>query len=132
MELLNGKNSCHVYVHQGEWQKSIRCHILLKTLLFVAIFLIPAQTWAADKDLQPNAASAALIEPSSGKALPCMPPQTSRMDGCSNAQKAVTGTQRNAGNPSLSHAMALSMALGLRSVAGPVNHAKPPENKRGM
>jgi hypothetical protein len=117
----HGKNSCHVYVHKGDWLKNLRINIYLKYLLFAAIFIMPSQSWASDKAAQQGGEKAALIEPSSGKALLCTPPQTSRMDGCSNAI-ANPGTQRNAGKPSLSYAMALSMALGLRNVAGPVDH----------
>lgn len=120
----NGKNSFRIRVFNGEWQKSIRCNLILKSLFLAAFVCMISTADAATEKTQPQFSNATnLKQTSSGKATPCMPPQTSRMDkNTSDVIADDTGTQRNAGNTSLSYAMALSMALGLRSVAGPVHH----------
>lgn len=110
---LNGKNSCRIHMHKGEWQRKIRCNIVMNSIAMLLLIVIPISANAAEQSS------------SSGKNNPCLPPQhLSAMDTRSDTPKVSSGTQRNAGNPSLSYAMALSMALGLRSVAGPVQHSK--------
>lgn len=119
---LEKKHPSRMIVNNEGWQKSIRCRIILKTLIVIAALAVPLQSAKAnDADRKNTPDKTAFLKHSSpGKVLPCVPPQISRMEKPSDTPKNSARAQRNAGNPSLSYAVALSMALGLRSVAGPV------------
>lgn len=113
--------------HHGGWQKPVRRALLLVTVTVAAMVLAAPEVRSSEKSFAPLKSlnnSVKLTSP--GNSPPCVPPQASRMDTRSDTQKAAARVQRNAGDPSLSYAMVLSMALGLRSVAGPVENTRVP------
>jgi len=99
------------------WQKSIKCTIILKSLLLTVVMT----SSIALADTAIPARPAALQQASSGTASPCQPPQIQHAD-----KRVVYRSQRPAGNPSLTPAMALSIALGLRTATGPMLHSPGP------
>ncbi len=114
------KHPARIVSSNHDWQKSIRCTIILKSLLIAAMVFAAPMSYAAEKSpAQLSSKTTSVKHSSPGKILPCVPPQTSRMEKSSDA-KIANRVQRNAGDPTLSYAMALSIALGLHTVAGPV------------
>jgi hypothetical protein len=94
------------------WQKAIKCTILLKSVVAI---LVMASVGAVAADHSP---SSQVKQASSGATVPCQPPQTQHADA--SKVKVAARSQRNVGNPSLTPAMALSIALGLRTATGPM------------
>jgi hypothetical protein len=110
----------------GGWQKPMRRALILLSVTAAALVVAaPAVQSAQEPAPVPPQSPLYLVKHSStGKTSPCVPPKASRMEKRESAQGVATRIQRNAGTPSLFYAMALSMALGVRSVAGPVEPTK--------
>lgn len=102
----------------------IFCSFLRGGLLF-AILVVAAVTLFAgggDASEQNNSSS-------SVSALPCYVKKVSMVTPV-HQQAAPIRTQRAAGSPSLSPAMALALALGVKTVQGPMVHTKQPVKEK--
>ena len=102
--------------HKVRWQKPIKFFSLIRHHLCVLVVLglfgiVPAYA-------EQSAERLSEIKPSSGSAMPCQPHK--EMSGTTINQIAPDRTQRAAGSPSMSPAMALALALGVRNVSGPM------------
>lgn len=96
--------------HRINWHKPIKSYVLVKLLLVTVFVSLPVSAAETPSYTPPvKQASHAPAHP----------------QGFMPADKSVTGQaamhdQRSAGTPSLSPAMALAMALGLRTATGPM------------
>lgn len=102
--------------HKVRWQKPIKIFSLIRHHLFILAVLglfgiIPAHADEAAERLSD-------IKPSSGSAMPCQ--HQKELSGTTIGGIAPDRIQRAAGSPSMSPAMALALALGVRNVSGPM------------
>jgi hypothetical protein len=96
--------------HSINWHKPIKSYVLVKFLMVTALISMPVSAAEVPRYTPPKQASHASAHPSAAPVA---------------AEKSVTGQadmhdQRTAGSPSLSPAMLLAMALGLRTATGPM------------
>lgn len=105
--------------------KPVACYsYLCKALLFALVAVFAATLFAGGGD-----ASEQKDTSSSVSALPCYVQKVS-MASPVHQQAAPIRTQRAAGSPSLSPAMALALALGVQTVQGPMVQTKHPVKEK--
>lgn len=103
--------------HKVRWQKPIKLYTFLKAsclvLMIGAIATPPA-----------SAAESIPFKASTCAAVPCPLPQEDGMSAPATNNTPQHRAQRTAGTPSMSPALALAMAFGLRNVQGPVERSR--------
>ncbi len=105
--------------HRLRVRKPIKVYTLLKqtaALLVLSVILI-TPAYAADLPMTPGKEDSS----SSAGAIPCLPSKDRLVNEKVPLKTLPLQAQRSAGPPSA--AMALAMALGVRNISGPVEHA---------
>ncbi len=123
MSFTRPHHHARIVAHNHDWERAIRCTIILKSLLLAVLVLAfaAAPVYSAETKSIPLKSSVQSKSSSTGKGSPCAPPQNTRMEKSDSIAGPAHRLQRNAVSPpAMSHAMALSIALGLRNATGPV------------
>lgn len=109
--------SVRVCGHRLRVKKTIKPYTFFKNVaaLIVLSLLLVSPASAADASLSLKKASSASVSP-------CSPSLVSSMDKSVPREGTPPQAQRSAGSPSA--AMMLAMALGVRTVSGPVEHVR--------
>lgn len=111
--------SVRVCGHRLRVRKPIKVYTLLKhavALLVLSVILI-TPAYAADLPMTSGKQNSS----SSAGAIPCLPSKVPAADKKVPLETPPLQAQRSAGPPSA--AMVLAMALGVRNISGPVEHA---------
>jgi len=106
---MNGEHTIRICGHRLNWHKPIKSYVLVKMLMVSALISMPV-----------SAAEAPSYTPSKQASHATAHPVRSIAPEKSVTGQAATHDQRSAGSPSLSPAMVLAMALGLRTATGPM------------
>jgi len=110
--------SVRVCGHKLRVKKTIKPYTFFRNAMALVVLslLLVSPAYAADKPPVSKQASSASVSP-------CPPSKLAGMDRTVPRKGALPQAQRSAGSPSA--AMMLAMALGVRNVSGPVEHARP-------
>lgn len=134
MSLSRPHHHARLLAHNEGWEKSIRCNIILKSLVLAALALamMAAPSHSAELKTIPLKSSVISKQASTGNGSSGAPPQIIRPEKRDDIAQPASRLQRNAvSSPPISYAMALSIALGLRNATGPVMKSHKARDKGG-
>lgn len=118
---MHDNQSIRICGHTLNWHKTIKPYTLVKMTLVLGFLSMPAH--AAETSARYDLVSLTPAKQQQAPLATAHPQSVKAMDKSANG-KANLRDQRSAGPSSLSPAMALAMAFGLRTAQGPMEHAQ--------
>lgn len=118
--------SVRICGHRLRVEKPIKIYTLIKHAAAVLVLsvLLAVPSYAADFPVTPSKQNSS----SSAGAIPCLPSKDRLANITVPLKTPPLQAQRSAGPPSA--AMVLAMALGVRNISGPMEHAQPVPRKQ--